>query len=67
MSSIPRGQALIMNIEEFQNPQKNRRGSEIDKTSMETLLRDKLHFEVKVTKNDLNLQVISTGSQSFQR
>ncbi|CAG0884497.1 unnamed protein product [Darwinula stevensoni] len=50
MTSIPRGQALVMNIDTFEHGH-NMKGSDVDKTEIETLLRDKLHFEVTVEEN----------------
>ncbi|CAG0893014.1 unnamed protein product [Darwinula stevensoni] len=64
MTSIPRGQALIININKFEGKTKNREGSKIDKTAMETLLKYKLQFEVTVAK-DLKLDEMKKKLKDF--
>ncbi|CAG0884435.1 unnamed protein product [Darwinula stevensoni] len=55
MTSLPRGQAMIINIKEFNDPKQNRKGSEFDRRDMKKLLEKKLHFTVTV-KDDLKLE-----------
>ena len=61
MPSLPLGQALVINIKKFDNSSE-RKGSEVDKTKIEALLRDTLHFEVTTTdREDLKMHVSFTS------
>ncbi|CAG0900627.1 unnamed protein product [Darwinula stevensoni] len=66
MTSLPRGQAMIINIKEFDDPNLKRKGSEFDRRDMKKLLEKKLHFTVTV-KDDLSLEEMQKNLDEFSK
>ena len=66
MSEGVRGRALIININNFNHPDQERKGSEEDYKNLVRLFKD-LKFDIVKTRNDLTDLTASVGNSYLQK
>ena len=66
MSEGVRGRALIININNFNHPDLERKGSEEDYKNLQRLFKD-LRFHIVKTRNDLTDLTASVGNSYLQK